>query len=1244
MRKNLYITSLILLILIFSISFVSASEINLNDTKIGDNSIDYYVDLGGDDNNQGYENSPFYSINKAIIESKPSDNVNIHLCEGVFKGENNSMITINKAHLGRGGSITIQGEGADKTFIDGSFAYYIFDIKSDSKVTLSDLSIINCKSVTGGAIINTGSLNILDCGFNNNHAVKYGGVIYSSDSASLTVKDSTFINNTAVTSGGAIYTIKSDLKIDSSKFIGNRVESDYSCEGGALFIGSYYIKVPSVINSVFINNSAISHSRNGGVWGGVYGGSIYMLRCNLDNVSFFNSKAEVSNMYNVQGGSFYFDSSKYYNSLTNILRINSTINGVLEQDIYPSNNNSHNIVYVSPEGSDISGNGSELNPYATIAHAIELNNGKVKNLEIFLLNGTYKGSGNSNLDLPSSMNIKIIGSNAILDGENNSFLLKTTPTMLNDKFELINLTITNFKCQSNGNKKEEHIGIIYAYANMLIDNCIFKKNLGSIITSFDGSNIIINNSVFETNDDEIIFSYDSHIMILNSIINNTKLFYRHGIIVLCQDFLDDSELIICNSSILNSKSPTGGYTLQLKGIKCNITNSLIANSLTSSDISSIDDSCINIFNSSFVNGTGFSNDMKWNVSRSSFIGNKNLTFVCSDSSKSTFDSILFSDNLNQVKFRGNNIQISNSGIYDTIYFVDVSTINNINLNYNYWNGLNPSQLIMDNGNIIPAFWIVKSISASNLYNGSFDVKVDYRLNNNQEWDVSFVPINDVNFVLNYDSGSVSGTLAKNGSECLCNVGENDLNASVHFSDNINLTLFAQNIHPSECKISLSTNSCDIGDNLDIYIDVVDLKTNKLIGEGDLNLYLNDQIIAIFTLNGNTLTKTIKVNGSKCLNNISAKYFENLNFTASKDNKSFLIKSIPLDTLLTGNDLVKYYKNSSKYEVLLKDVLGNSLADKDIEFIINNVSYIRKTNEYGVASIAINLRPESYEINARFNGDKSFNLSSTSNNISVLSTLNGNNLTKYFRNASQYCIEVLDGQGNPIRNRNVTMNINGVFYNRLTNDDGVARLNINLNPGIYILTAYHPDTGLEYSNIITVLSRIETTDIGMFYKDGTGFDALLLDEKGDILVNTNVTFNINGVFYTRTSNSNGIAHLNINLLPGTYIITTYLGDSVMGNTIQIDPMPVMITLSTVNIEQGNYYQVKFYDAKGNPIVSQNAAIKVNNELIIVKTDGDGIASLKMDCEPGIYHIEAGLTANYYESKSIYTDIRVFKGGE
>ena len=238
------------------------------------------------------------------------------------------------------------------------------------------------------------------------------------------------------------------------------------------------------------------------------------------------------------------------------------------------------------------------------------------------------------------------------------------------------------------------------------------------------------------------------------------------------------------------------------------------------------------------------------------------------------------------------------------------------------------------------------------------------------------------------------------------------------------------------------------------------------------------------------------------------------------------------------DLVKIYKNDSKFEANI------GVANETVTFEINGRNYTRVSDENGSASIAINLNPGNYTIKTTFNG------TTVENTITVLPTLIADNLVKYFRNASQFYIDLIDGEGNPVSGVNITMNINGVFYNRTTNENGTARLNINLNPGEYILTAIDPLTGLQMSYIITVLPTLNATDLEMKYKDGSTFNVTVLDGQGNPLKEAAVTFNINGVFYTRYSDSNGISRLNINLMAGEYIITSEYDNLKISNTIII----------------------------------------------------------------------------------------------
>ncbi|MBQ2635335.1 MAG: Ig-like domain repeat protein [Methanobrevibacter sp.] len=228
-----------------------------------------------------------------------------------------------------------------------------------------------------------------------------------------------------------------------------------------------------------------------------------------------------------------------------------------------------------------------------------------------------------------------------------------------------------------------------------------------------------------------------------------------------------------------------------------------------------------------------------------------------------------------------------------------------------------------------------------------------------------------------------------------------------------------------------------------------------------------------------------------------------------------------------------------------DYGGNPVANVVAEMNINGVFYYRTTNQQGVAKLNINLEPKLYILTLKNPVTGEF----TSNNITVLSRLVENyDLVKYYKNASRYSLKVLDDKGSPLAGESVSFNINGVFYTRTTNSDGIASLNINLEPGTYIITAIYGESRV--SNTIKVLNVIETNDVIMNYHDGTKFIATILDGQGKAYPNQSVTFNINGIMYTRTTNATGTANLNINLLPGKYIITSIFNGLCVSNTILI----------------------------------------------------------------------------------------------
>lgn len=250
-----------------------------------------------------------------------------------------------------------------------------------------------------------------------------------------------------------------------------------------------------------------------------------------------------------------------------------------------------------------------------------------------------------------------------------------------------------------------------------------------------------------------------------------------------------------------------------------------------------------------------------------------------------------------------------------------------------------------------------------------------------------------------------------------------------------------------------------------------------------------------------------------------------------------------DEMLVQNfgvkNLVKLYKNESQFVVDAKN-----LSCDNITFKINGVKYVRQVNESGFAKLNINLDPGVYTIESFT--DK-YHLMNT---VTVLPTLIADNLVKYYRNDSQFYVKLVDFANNTVASANVTFNIHGVFYTRQTNAYGITCLNINLDPGEYIITVFDPLTGLQVSYNITVLSILYGNDTTVHYKDPCNHVVKLVDGKGDALPGKKVFFNINGVYYQNVTDSDGNARILVNLMPGEYIITAMHIDAEISNKIVV----------------------------------------------------------------------------------------------
>ena len=399
----------------------------------------------------------------------------------------------------------------------------------------------------------------------------------------------------------------------------------------------------------------------------------------------------------------------------------------------------------------------------------------------------------------------------------------------------------------------------------------------------------------------------------------------------------------------------------------------------------------------------------------------------------------------------------------------------------------------------------------------------------------------------------------------------------------------------------------------------------------------DDITGIVNVKVNGKTYLFDVNDNIIISDLDSgnysvmiSYLGDERYSPANTTSNIYVKEGDLIRISTEN-VIKYYSGPERLHVIITNH-SIGISGKSVLITINGITYNRTTNEEGIASIAVNLNSGNYTaiVNVEeYNFMKEVD-------VLILATIHAEDVVKVFRNKTQYYATFTDAEGNFLKNTTVSFNINGIFYERITNEHGVAKLNINLESGEYILTARNPKTGETKSNKIVVLSKIESSDLTKYYKNDSQFIVRVIDDYGNPAGSgENVTFNINGVFYTRSTNQTGHAKLNINLAPGKYIITSYYGDCAESNEIEVLPVLTADNME-MTYKDGSKFIAKLLDGKGRPLAGSNVTFNINGVFYNRITDVNGEAKLNINLMPGEYII-----TSIYDGAMISNTIKINK---
>lgn len=150
------------------------------------------------------------------------------------------------------------------------------------------------------------------------------------------------------------------------------------------------------------------------------------------------------------------------------------------------------------------------------------------------------------------------------------------------------------------------------------------------------------------------------------------------------------------------------------------------------------------------------------------------------------------------------------------------------------------------------------------------------------------------------------------------------------------------------------------------------------------------------------------------------------------------------------------------------------------------------------------------------------------------------LNKTFGNTEPFQVILLDKEDKPLPDEKVNISIYGMTYEKTTDKDGIAKLNINLKPGTYNINCEYKGnnkyrSSKTYNKVIVKpvqqTTRMEGVNLRKTYGDTTPYQCAIYSLN--TRVHETVEITIYGVTYTRKPDENGLCKLNINLKPGVY---------------------------------------------------------------------------------------------------------------
>lgn len=402
---------------------------------------------------------------------------------------------------------------------------------------------------------------------------------------------------------------------------------------------------------------------------------------------------------------------------------------------------------------------------------------------------------------------------------------------------------------------------------------------------------------------------------------------------------------------------------------------------------------------------------------------------------------------------------------------------------------------------------------------------------------------------------------------------------------------------------------------------------------DSNASIADRQISFVIDNKNYAAKTDS-NGvaSVKLKLSPGKYIANAFFAGDNLYQSCnLTSSFKILPTVKAANITKYYNGDTKYTATFFTSQGKALSKVFVNVTVNGKIYTKKTNNKGVVSLNVNLKPGTYKITAK---DPITGYALTTN-FKILSTINAENLNKVAGDGKKFTAKFLKANGKALANKYVKFKIKGKIHKVRTNSKGEARLSLDgLDAGTYKVVCYNNDA---LSRAYTVkIFKIATTK--MTVKSYTFFP----NDKKEIRIKFStslgddsnsgkiIKIKIGDKTYSKKTDADGIINFKLpSINKGIYNVQyKYAGNKFFKSsssnrviTVYNDTSKTRLKIvgtSSFGYGAGTLLKVA-YSADSVPLVNRDVTFHIDGKTFIEMTDNKGIASIPIDLKIGSYTV-------------------------